>query len=1017
MKSNESKESEEKIRKVTDILTKLFRFCFFLIIAPFAIAFAGFWILVQFPWASIIAIAISVLIFMFAFLFFYKSFDKYRNNPFFYNKSNNPIARIHIVFLISILSYGVTPIFMAITPEGYSFMFLPLISFALLYNIVYYYYYFQPIDFFNIEEGEFKHAVNFKLRIKQPYNFIIVSNYFIQILFLSFLVSSDLSWLFGLINNIIFYVITFSFIKKNQSEIKKSIEENKPFLKNLTDFKRKFVISLASFIFILLIQMPIVSLLFLILRDQYSVNIFIDDTFLSLLFVLLFLKTLIYISLYYKNLIDLYEKPELSTNSKEVTKIERINYQKLNSLLSGILILFITLYTFLIDLPYITLLILPFFFVFSHYEHKSNYCFKKYHKYIILINGIALLASISFGILPSISDLINFNIQMMVFSISLYFMLELFTRAKYFEKGNTLITQNILAAITFFLIILNYISITTDPYLKFISNILTILIIFFVVILLSFYRLYAIFFREKYSKAFKICVLINLFLIELFIFILINFNLYFAVSFSVFIRILVISTVLFPLIFMIFVSLNYLGGIIKLPTFTASIYYSIWFLSVNIFISLIFTFFPNYIMMIFDFLLLLILISFNLKYGLKIGKVKEETSKWAMNVLSYPQFLLLLALLFSIFISIFNFLPSVENIILSSYLTLIITCALINYLSTIKLLFTKYICTYFNLATLYLSVIYLFYYLRLLSLNLGTFYLFTFPLIIPCLFLYFPIMYSLKKNIALKLTRTILVCNGITLSILLTLIPTFIYLELITLGLAVNLFTVMSVINFTLYILFAILIIINIRVRENFKRFILKFAVLIAFIFTGTTVFFYFFIIFSETLFRFFLPFIFASCYFFVPSTYSYRKRLINASIGQKLLIVNTFLLTVLLTLIPTFTYLELITLGLAINFFTIINVINFTLYILFAILIMINFRIRENLKRFILKFTVLIAFILTGTTVFFYFFIIFSETLFRFFLPFIFASCYFFIPSTYSYRKRLINESIVKKILSFNTL
>ncbi|MFX1411456.1 MAG: hypothetical protein ACFFA6_13980, partial [Promethearchaeota archaeon] len=220
-----------------------------------------------------------------------------------------------------------------------------------------------------------------------------------------------------------------------------------------------------------------------------------------------------------------------------------------------------------------------------------------------------------------------------------------------------------------------------------------------------------------------------------------------------------------------------------------------------------------------------------------------------------------------------------------------------------------------------------------------------------------------------------------------------------------------------LYILFAILIVINFKIRENLKRFILKFAALIAFLLTGTTVFFYAFILFSETLFRFFLPFIFASCYFFIPSTYLYRKKLINVSLGQKLLIGNTFLLTVLLTLIPTFIYLELITLGLTVNLFTVMNVINFTLYILFAILIIINFKIRENLKRFILKFATLIAFLLTGTTVFFYFFIIFSETLFRFFLPFIFASCYFFIPSIYSYRNRLINESIVKKVLSFNTL
>ena len=1017
MKSVKPENSEEKIKKVTEFLTKLFRFCFFLIIAPFAISLAGFWILVQFPWASYIAFTISVIIFTFAFLFFYKSFDKYRNNPFFYNKSNNPIARVHIIFLISILSYVVTPIFDLITPKHWSFIYIPLISFSLLYNIVYYYYYFQPIDFFNIGEGEFKHAISLKLMLKQPYNFVIVINYFIQILYLSFITSSDFAWLFGLINNVIFYLITLASVSNQQNEIKKSIEENKPFLKNLTKFKRKFVTSLASFIFVLLIQMPFISLVFLIQRGQFSVNILIDDAFLSFLFLLLFLKTVLYIYLHYEFLFELYKNPETSRNSEEENKDTKVKYQKLSSILTGILILLITLYTFLIELPYITLIILPFFFIFTHYEHKSNYSFKKYNNFIILLYCVACLASISFGILPSISDLINFNIQLIVFSLSFYFILELFRRVDYFKKGNILITQNILALIAFFLIILNYVYISTDPYLTLVSNIFIILIVFFVVLLLSFYRLYAIFFKEKYSKTFKICVLINLFLIELMIFTLINFNIYFTVSFNLFIKLLVISTILFPLIFMLFLSLNYLVGMINLKTLLASIYYSFWSLIVIIFLSILNTFFPNYIVMIFNFLLLLILINFNLKYGAKIEKVKEETYKTVMSVLSYPIFLLLLALIFSIFYASFQFLILIDNLILSSFLTLIITCVLINCIAQIELLFTKAISIKINVITLLLSSIYLFYYLSLLSLNLGTFYLFTFPVIITSSFLYLPIMYSLKKNVAPKLTRTALVYNGIFISIFLTLIPTFIYLELINLGLPVDIITVITDINFTLYILFGILLIYRIRIRENLKRIILIFAVLIAFLLTGSTVFFYFFIIFSETSFRLLLPLIIASSYFFIPTTYSYRKRLIRESIGIKMLTYNSLLLSGLILCVPTFIYLELINLGLPVNDITLITDINFTLYTLFGILIIINFKIRENLKGFILRFKVSITFILTGTTVFFYFFIIFYETSFRFLLPLMLASSYFFIPSTYSYRKRLMKESIGKKILTYNTL
>ncbi len=114
---------------------------------------------------------------MFALLFFYKAFDKYRSNPFFQNKRNNLLARIHINYLISILALIVTPIFILISPAD-SFTLLPLISFSVLYNIVYYYYRFQPIGFFNKAEGEFKHAANFQIIVKQPYNLVILINYF-----------------------------------------------------------------------------------------------------------------------------------------------------------------------------------------------------------------------------------------------------------------------------------------------------------------------------------------------------------------------------------------------------------------------------------------------------------------------------------------------------------------------------------------------------------------------------------------------------------------------------------------------------------------------------------------------------------------------------------------------------------------------------------------------------------------------------------------------------------------------
>ncbi|MFX1260302.1 MAG: hypothetical protein ACFFAN_20830, partial [Promethearchaeota archaeon] len=210
-----NQKSGQRIEKATELLWKIWWFCFYLIIVPAIISVIWFFIFNFIIKDVILSIGFTILAFMFSLLFFYKSYDKYRKEPFFKNKINNPIARIHILFFITLLSLIVTPIFTIVTPEGYRFELLPLISFCVLYNIVYYYYYFQPIDFFDINTSEFKHAMHFNLTIRQFYNLIIILNFIGHVFFLSYTFYTGLSWLFALITNLIFYLNTL--ISTNKS--------------------------------------------------------------------------------------------------------------------------------------------------------------------------------------------------------------------------------------------------------------------------------------------------------------------------------------------------------------------------------------------------------------------------------------------------------------------------------------------------------------------------------------------------------------------------------------------------------------------------------------------------------------------------------------------------------------------------------------------------------------------------------------------------------------------------------
>ncbi|HUW89841.1 MAG TPA: hypothetical protein VMV43_04905 [Candidatus Nanopelagicaceae bacterium] len=300
MKSNKISSSDEKITKATELLWKFWWFTFYLIIVPSLVAVVGFFIYFFIGKDPIVSVGLSVITFMFVLLFFYKAFDKYRKIPFFSNKLNNLSARINIVFLITILALIVTPIFVLFTPGDNYFELLPLISFSILYNIVYYYYYFQPIDFFDPTEEKFNHAISSSQIIRQPYNIMVAVNYIVHIVFLSYTFNTKVSWLFPLIWNIIFYVISRLSCVKICKNIAISIDSKKTFLEDLIIFKKKFVNSLLGLAFVLLIQMPfVIVIVYILVGIHHDFIEIINISLLSLVFLAFYFKIRLYISSFY----------------------------------------------------------------------------------------------------------------------------------------------------------------------------------------------------------------------------------------------------------------------------------------------------------------------------------------------------------------------------------------------------------------------------------------------------------------------------------------------------------------------------------------------------------------------------------------------------------------------------------------------------------------------------------------------------------------------------------------------
>ena len=1032
MNSDNSSNSQEKIRKATELLHKIWWFSFFLIIAPLIVAIVIFFILSIVGIGLFIVLSFSVVGFMFALLFFYKAFDKYRDNPFFLNKRNNLTARIHVVFLISILSFVTTPLFVLISPWE-SFIYLPLISFAILYNIVYYYYYYQPIDFFDIKEEEFKSAKSLELMIKQPHNFLIVINYIIHIVFLSFTAYTNFAWLYALIANLLIYIIIFTTTKSQVNNIRDSINKKKPILEDLTRFKRQFVTSQIGLIFILLVQIPSIVIATRILLGVSFFNLeIINNIFLVLIFVLFYFKSRFYVSYHYTSKLKLYEASEGIDNFNQNSPSENLKYQKYNSFLTCVLILLISLYSFLLGNPLLILIILPFIYILLHYEQRAGLIFKKYNKFVVLLNSTAILICISFGLIPVFINTILLNF--LVLCLSLYFTLQIFVKLKYFIKENIIIYQNLLAVASFSLVlytffpiaIFEYTLFTSDPMVILVSNILLHTIFILVILLISQYVLGIRYFHSKSPKLFRRVVLGNSFLIEFFIFVFINFRNFHLLELIQFLQILCLSSICFPIIFLAFLYLNYGLHVFPREYLLKHSYFSLWILLGDLFTSLLVISLLTgfWLILAFDFLIASVFYYFIIKFGLKLERVKEPKFKTYVKINSYLITIELVYLFFTLFYSVFQALSLFENVFYSLFLSLAVVCVIINIFSK-RGIFSEDLYIKINVFVLLYAVIIAFYFFFMLTFE--TYYVFIIPLMSSSIILFLPFLYLRKKVVYPNLTSKSIKLNLVLFSSTISLIPTTIGLELLNLGIFFDLnFLLMTVVNFTLYVLFTLFGIYRyiskkLNISEKRVKFFLKSQLIIGFGICFTSVFYYAFFLLMNTYYYIVLPLIFTSVSLFIPFSYCYKKEIFSLESTKKVIISNTIIITGLFTLIPLMVALNLLNLGFIFDInLLVLNVLNSSVYIFYIFLLILiriskKYKIKDIFIKFLKQLQIITIFCISVSTVFFYPFLLLIGTFYNIILPLIALLFSWFFLFYYSYKKEYFNIKRLKKLIIYN--
>lgn len=286
---------------------KFFWFSIFLFVFPLISGIVGGLTINFVIGDGYIAFCIGFMIAIFVGIYFYRHYDKYRNNPFFTNQKKNLRSRIDIAFIISITSLLV-PFMINIVSfllvKLYLFEAYALISYILIYPSVFIYNFYKPIDYYNPSDKEFKNSKSFKLSMKMIYNNIYLVNYVVNILFLGIFIRLRFFYSSLILIYAIFYFITIFNTKKERNRILKLMEREEDFLKSLISFKKNMTKAIIGLIFSIVVFGSIVVII-----EQGTLPSIFYGSLLVITGILLLYKTINYVNIHFESVLSYLENP------------------------------------------------------------------------------------------------------------------------------------------------------------------------------------------------------------------------------------------------------------------------------------------------------------------------------------------------------------------------------------------------------------------------------------------------------------------------------------------------------------------------------------------------------------------------------------------------------------------------------------------------------------------------------------------------------------------------------------
>ncbi|MBN1802153.1 MAG: hypothetical protein JW891_11635 [Candidatus Lokiarchaeota archaeon] len=601
---------------------------------------------------------------------------------------------------------------------------------------------------------------------------------------------------------------------------------------------------------------------------------------------------------------------------------DRLNkYKKYNSLLTGLLIAsflsfsfleLILLGSFILFIVQVSL-VAPLIYLLAYIEHERHLSNNKENIATYLVNTISLITGIIFGLL----GFLPFNVQIVIFCIFMLFSFEGFVRIGFFRKETIIWFQDILAMIVYLLITYSfgYPAIESAILNTFHSQILetaTIILVNGMIIsgmfLLSFYLLSIRKAWKNEARVFHLLITINFLILETFAFVYINLWFYYSYQITAFLNSLVLSIVFFPTILLLFLFLNWTIKIFSYDRFKIYFYNALWFQVFTV-LGLIEVILINDIQgilfwIMLDVLLFFIVLNFILKLGNSLGKINnmtKSTFKTIFSIVLVFEFLVLSFLLLSQIVLI-KILAPIDNIIVSSYIALIFMTTLANALSIEEKLFSNIVSRILTITSLILLPFIVSWYVALSLISFALIYIL--PPILFCLLLYLPLIYMIYFGFGTRTATYTFFLDSLLLWI-------FVGLSPIVLNFENPILSQVDVLNLTLLCvsfstIYLRLTCKKLNILDIFTRLLPKILMVVLFVFSGTFLFYYSFLILRSFQIAFLLSFINSSLYLFVPMYISYKYDIFQRFWMKYVIFLNSIALYVFIVFLPIFIGLDI---------------------------------------------------------------------------------------------------------------